>query len=252
MYSSDSSIYTAKGLCIDRYAPVTFWSTDAALFCPGSVSAPAWCRTASGRARCTSCRRARWRTSTGWRPRCSSRICWAIRTNRMCIALASRRAKWPTVWSPLPTCPQRLCWRKRFAAIHRRYSIARRVRRHWVVSFAFNRAIIKLTKLSCLATDSGVGDSLAETRQTYGTRTLSDNFHKFAEICMSRWANIFTIATRINKISWSRFPIERPSVSQLLNHNFFKQTRPTTLTEQLQVCGVEHLDCTKHKGILHK
>lgn len=77
------------------------------------------------------------------------------------------------------------------------------------------------------ASDSGVGDSLAETHQIYGSRTLSDHFHKFAEICMSR------------------FPIERPTVAQLLTHAFFKQTKSTTLHDQLQLAGAEVLDCTR-------
>lgn len=75
--------------------------------------------------------------------------------------------------------------------------------------------------------DSGVGDSIAETRQIYGMRKFSDNFHNFAEICMQR------------------HPIDRPTVAQLQNHAFFKQIKHMTLFEQLLASGIETLDCTK-------
>lgn len=80
--------------------------------------------------------------------------------------------------------------------------------------------------------DSGVGDSIAETRQIYGMRKFSDHFHNFAEMCMQRHA------------------IDRPTVSQLQNHAFFKQIKHLTLFEQLLACGIETLDCTKTKGTL--
>lgn len=100
------------------------------------------------------------------------------------------------------------------------------------------RLAFNLWKTLCVTfnaiSDSVVGDSLAETRQIYGTRALSDNFHKFAEICMSR------------------YPVERPTVAQLLGHAFFKQNKQTSLYEQLQLTGAEILDCTKIKGMLMK
>lgn len=71
------------------------------------------------------------------------------------------------------------------------------------------------------AMDSGIGIGEAwaadQTRQIYSSRSLSDSFHKFAEVCMSR------------------FPESRPSSFQLLaQHNFFKQCKHTTLEEQLK------------------
>lgn len=41
-----------------------------------------------------------------------------------------------------------------------------------------------------------------------------------------------------------RYPVERPSVSQLQNHVFFKQSKQTSLYEQFVMCGIEALDCT--------
>lgn len=70
------------------------------------------------------------------------------------------------------------------------------------------------------AMDSGIGFgewAADQTRQIYASRTLSDAFHKFAELCMTR------------------FPDNRPTASHLLNtHPFFKQVKHTTLEEQLK------------------
>lgn len=81
--------------------------------------------------------------------------------------------------------------------------------------------------------DSGVGDSIAETRQIYGMRKFSDQFHNFAEICMQR------------------HPIDRPTVIQLQGHGFFKQIKHMTLFEQFLASGIDALDCTKVKGKWH-
>lgn len=70
------------------------------------------------------------------------------------------------------------------------------------------------------AVDSGIGIgewALDQTRQIYSSRSLSDSFHKFAEVCMSRYAE------------------NRPTAVQLLNHHaFFKQCKNTTLEAQLK------------------
>lgn len=71
------------------------------------------------------------------------------------------------------------------------------------------------------AMDSGIGIGEAwaadQTRQIYSGRNLSDSFHKFAEMCMSR------------------FPENRPTAMQLLTqHAFFKQCKHTNLEEQLK------------------
>lgn len=70
------------------------------------------------------------------------------------------------------------------------------------------------------AVDSGIGIgewALDQTRQIYSSRSLSDTFHKFAEVCMSRYAE------------------HRPTAIQLLNqHAFFKQCKNTTLEAQLK------------------
>lgn len=70
------------------------------------------------------------------------------------------------------------------------------------------------------AMDSGIGIGEAwaadQTRQTYSARSLSDNFHKVAENCMSR------------------FPEHRPTAQSLLHHAFFKQCKHTSLEDQLK------------------
>ncbi|KAM3963657.1 ste20-like kinase [Aphomia sociella] len=59
-------------------------------------------------------------------------------------------------------------------------------------------------------TDSGVGDSEApRARHLYAARKLSDSFHHLSELALQR------------------DPEKRPTASQLLNHNFFKQIRKT-------------------------
>lgn len=68
--------------------------------------------------------------------------------------------------------------------------------------------------------DSGIGIgewAADQTRQIYSSRSLSDAFHKFSEICMSR------------------YPESRPTAVQLLTqHAFFKQVKHTSLEEQLK------------------
>jgi STE20-related kinase adapter protein alpha len=81
------------------------------------------------------------------------------------------------------------------------------------------------------AMDSGIGIGEAwaadQTRQIYSARSLSDNFHKLAENCMSR------------------FPENRPSAAQLLTqHAFFKQCKHTSLEDQLKNV-LEPLDYNK-------
>lgn len=70
------------------------------------------------------------------------------------------------------------------------------------------------------AMDSGIGIgewAVDQTRQIYSARSLSDSFHKFAEICMTR------------------FPENRPTAVHLLTqHAFLKQCRHTSLQEQLK------------------
>lgn len=70
------------------------------------------------------------------------------------------------------------------------------------------------------AIETGIGDTFAavHTRQVYSQRQLSDVFHKFAELCLSR------------------YPDERPAASQLLHHHFFKQTKHTSLEEEFKNC----------------
>lgn len=80
------------------------------------------------------------------------------------------------------------------------------------------------------AMDSGIGIgewAADQTRTVYSSRSLSDNFHKFAEMCMSR------------------YPESRPGAVQLLTqHAFFKQCKHTTLEEQLKNC-LEPVDIDK-------
>lgn len=70
------------------------------------------------------------------------------------------------------------------------------------------------------AMDSGIGIgewTADQTRQIYSSRSLSDSFHKFAEMCMSR------------------YPESRNDALQLLTyHTFFKQCKHTSLQEQLK------------------
>lgn len=84
------------------------------------------------------------------------------------------------------------------------------------------------------AMDSGIGIGEAfaadQTRAVYCQRQLSDPFHKFAEICMTR------------------FPDNRPNTSQLLHHHpFFKQTKHTSLEEQLKN-SLQPVDLDKVSG----
>lgn len=81
------------------------------------------------------------------------------------------------------------------------------------------------------AMDSGIGigewGTADQTRQIYSSRSLSDSFHKFAEVCMSR------------------YPETRASAAQLLTqHAFFKQCKHTSLEEQLKNC-LEPVDFDK-------
>uniref|UniRef100_A0A1L8DM73 Putative ste20-like serine/threonine protein kinase n=1 Tax=Nyssomyia neivai TaxID=330878 RepID=A0A1L8DM73_9DIPT len=69
---------------------------------------------------------------------------------------------------------------------------------------------------------------MAQTRQIYAQKKLSDNIHKFAEVCMQRQ------------------PTDRPTVSQLFNHPVFKQTKHTTLSEQLTHFGIQAVDYSQH------
>lgn len=76
--------------------------------------------------------------------------------------------------------------------------------------------------------DSGINEQFAtQTREIYSHRTFTDAFHKFAEICMSR------------------YPKDRPSSTQLLGHSFFKQCRHATLYEQLNHFGIHAVDYSK-------
>ncbi|XP_055696385.1 STE20-related kinase adapter protein alpha [Lutzomyia longipalpis] len=69
---------------------------------------------------------------------------------------------------------------------------------------------------------------MAQTRQIYSQKKLSDNIHKFAEVCMQRQ------------------PTDRPNVSQLFNHPVFKQTKHTNLSEQLTNFGIHPVDYSQH------
>ncbi|KPJ06867.1 STE20-related kinase adapter protein alpha [Papilio machaon] len=67
-------------------------------------------------------------------------------------------------------------------------------------------------------TDSGVGDSadgVCRLRQVYAARKLSEPFHHLSEIALQR------------------DPERRPSATQLLNHQFFKQIRKTDFLPSL-------------------
>lgn len=76
-----------------------------------------------------------------------------------------------------------------------------------------------------------MGDSFAmQTRQIYSQRRFSDLFHKFTEKCLQR------------------FPDERPNVSHLLMHSFFKQIKHTTLQEQFFLYGMDNVDLTRLRG----
>lgn len=80
------------------------------------------------------------------------------------------------------------------------------------------------------AMDSGIGigewGTADQTRQIYSSRSLSDTFHKFAEVCMTR------------------FPELRPNAQLLMQHGFFKQCKHTSLEEQLKNC-LEPVDFDK-------
>lgn len=83
-----------------------------------------------------------------------------------------------------------------------------------------DRSTFPSDEIIAQAMDSGIGIGEAwaadQTRQIYSSRDLSDSFHKFAEVCMSR------------------FPEHRPATGQLMQHNFFKQCKHTSLEEQLK------------------
>lgn len=63
-----------------------------------------------------------------------------------------------------------------------------------------------------------------EARQIYSTKQFSDHLHRFSEQCMAL------------------LPEDRPSVAQLLAHPVLKQTRHTSLQEQLQLHGIQAVD----------
>ncbi|XP_059611281.1 STE20-related kinase adapter protein alpha isoform X1 [Phlebotomus argentipes] len=69
---------------------------------------------------------------------------------------------------------------------------------------------------------------MAQARKIYSQKKLSDNIHKFAEVCMQRQ------------------PGDRPSVCQLFNHPVFKQTKHTTLSEQLTNFSIQAVDYSRH------
>lgn len=84
--------------------------------------------------------------------------------------------------------------------------------------------------VSAQAVEQGMGDTYAvQTRQVYCQRQLSDDFHKFAEICLER------------------NPDDRPAVSLLLNDHFFKQCKHTSLQEQF-LNTMEQVDLDKISG----
>lgn len=62
--------------------------------------------------------------------------------------------------------------------------------------------------------------------KAFRDRSFSDPFHKFAEVCMSR------------------YPADRLSAAQLLLHQFFKQTRHTSFHDQFHI----HLDALQITG----
>lgn len=66
----------------------------------------------------------------------------------------------------------------------------------------------------------------------YSKKEFTDPFHKFSEICLER------------------YPEDRPSVLQLLNHTFIKQWKHTNLSRELQSLGVQVSDYSQIKGEL--
>lgn len=64
----------------------------------------------------------------------------------------------------------------------------------------------------------------------YSKKEFSDSFHKFSEICMERQ------------------PEDRPTVLQLLNHQFLRQWKHTSLFKELQSLGVHVSDYSLIKG----
>lgn len=65
----------------------------------------------------------------------------------------------------------------------------------------------------------------------YSKKEFSDHFHKFSEVCMERE------------------PDDRPTVLQLLNHQFLKQWKHTSLFKELHSLGVQVSDYSTIKGI---
>lgn len=85
---------------------------------------------------------------------------------------------------------------------------------------------------SAQATESGMAETFAVIQtKAFRERSFSDPFHKFAEVCMSR------------------YPADRPSAAQLLLHQFFKQTRHTSFIEQFHI-HLEALQITGYRGRL--
>lgn len=64
----------------------------------------------------------------------------------------------------------------------------------------------------------------------YSKKEFSDPFHKFSEVCLER------------------HPEDRPTVLQLLNHQFLKQWKHTSLFRELQSLGVKVSDYSLIKG----